>query len=325
MSSGLDDLGDLLDDPGYKAWMRGGGGGGGGGGVIGGPGAGGGGGFISYAGAPTGIGMNSTDPATGKPRKRKAAQHPGTARLAASYGVQPAFDEGATGHAAPITPLAGATPAGRGAAPATGSGNPTWDLLMSTGRSPFLGSGARRNPLGSGAGAPTAPRVPTGANTGPKDFNPDNPWGHLTGNTDTSPEGIMARLLGQGGAAGAFDPSGGEYLGNLEAAGRSTIDNWERGTTNELSALGLDDPSLYTAMLSGERADQGRALNNNLTNIRGQWAGNQADYIRSLLSGALGQQWNHYNTQYAHSLQDDGGTDWGGILGGIGSIAGAFI
>jgi len=177
-----------------------------------------------------------------------------------------------------------------------------------------------------------------GPEGGVTNYNPNDPWGHLTNNRDPSLWSQGARQLGAFGQAGYFDPRGNQMLLNsMNEGAQGTADALVRRNVTAADLGGLDPAQRAVAKLQALR-DTGRGVQDIMANTRAGVLGNANDFAQQLYqqlvaasAGQVGQtnaarlnDWQAGN-QANREHKDQFGTIAGGVLGaGVGGYFGGL-
>jgi len=144
-------------------------------------------------------------------------------------------------------------------------------------------------------------------------------WDRAAGNQDDGWAGWLWRMLADGGHAGAFDPAGSPEIARLIGDTYNTRGAMEdAGDVNELSALGLDDPSLYGAMLMSKRANRGLTRDANIASARTDSANSVQDMMRGVFGDYLTSNNAALTERLNRASQPSGNSQaWGQIAGSL--------
>lgn len=288
---------DNLGDPGFKQWLQGAGTNGGGRRGVARPGSGPGGGYGAFFGMP---GVAPSNMSQG-----------GMRTLRRRIGFQPMI-----GASQPSTPSSMAVPSAMESYSASGS-TPTGSMSAMRAPTPMASShgfsGMIQNAINQSV---QRTQQAAGGNAGGVNTTS---WGGLAGNADPNWSGLLWRLIGQGGQAGAFDPMGSQAMENM-ARERVMADSGARQRQARLSAdlSGGSDPSLsgvgeLLATL-GTASDASRAG----SDAKLQSAQAAQDYIRNLLGNEFASEFTRLNGMASNwnNQQSGGMGNWLAQLGG---------
>lgn len=283
LDPGMYDPGDRLRNSGGRGAGIGRGGPGPGGGFYG-----------SFAGSQ--LGQPAADPLASAWGRSRARFYPNAAATV--------LDNPTLGLRAPTNPVTGGAPADPAGVTAT--------MLGKFGTMRGLGTGTWRPPTGRPSTPAPTPEPGTGTGT--------SWWDQAAGHTsDQGWAGGWWDLMGSAHDAGAFDPAGSDVIAKLIADTFNTRGALEdTGDVNELGALGMGDPSLYTAMLMGKRADRALTRDAAVAQARQGSAERVQDMMRQVFGSYLGAQ--------NQNLLDMNATNWTrGPSGGNGGLWGDII
>jgi hypothetical protein len=130
-------------------------------------------------------------------------------------------------------------------------------------------------------------------------YDPRNPWGAHTGNTNPQWYGDVNRMLGQAGQAGYFDPRGNQALINaqLEAA-QGTKDALVRRQMTQANLSGLDPAQAAIAKQQALR-DTGRGVQEIGAKVRGDALAAQDAFMKQLFANAYQNEFTDYRDSSA--------------------------
>jgi hypothetical protein len=169
------------------------------------------------------------------------------------------------------------------------------------------------------------------AQSGLPQFDPNNPYGWMTGDTQANASGNYNRLLGPAIQGGMFNPGGNEFLMNAlrSDAQRQSLGRG-RSALNFARNNGIDPSAMGFAGLMAQLGSQSD-LADSLLNARMQSGLQNQNFFQNLLGQGIQNDWNWRSNDQMYKInqglaQARPKTDWGAVAGQLGGAAlGAMI